>query len=225
MSEVATTFSDRHRLRVGDFLSPESAAALHDRLMASDAWKWVLNSGPKVFEIDRASRRAMGAAKLADLDDAVANAATDQFQFRYETIRAPDDRALRGNGPVDLFANFMNSPQMLDWFRQVTGLADIAHIDAQATLYGAGDFLTEHDDAVEGKNRLAAYVLSLSPQWRAEWGGLLLFHDADEAVHGFVPSFNALSLFKVPQRHSVSQVTRFAGAPRLSITGWLRSRI
>jgi Rps23 Pro-64 3,4-dihydroxylase Tpa1-like proline 4-hydroxylase len=31
---------------------------------------------------------------------------------------------------------------------------------------------------VAGKNRVAAYVLNLTPRWRVEWGGLLMFHDA-----------------------------------------------
>jgi Rps23 Pro-64 3,4-dihydroxylase Tpa1-like proline 4-hydroxylase len=44
----------------------------------------------------------------------------------------------------------------------------------------------------------------------------------DDVTFGLSPRFNALHLFKVPQRHSVSLVAPFAGAPRLSITGWLR---
>ncbi|MFD1789097.1 2OG-Fe(II) oxygenase family protein, partial [Sphingomonas floccifaciens] len=65
---------------------------------------------------------------------------------------------------------------------------------------------------------------ALTPQWRPEWGGLLLFHDDREVAHGFVPGFNTLNLFRVPQRHSVSEVTRAAPHRRYSITGWLRSR-
>jgi Rps23 Pro-64 3,4-dihydroxylase Tpa1-like proline 4-hydroxylase len=68
-------------------------------------------------------------------------------------------------------------------------------------------------------------VFGLTPQWRIEWGGLLLFHGADGQVErGFVPRFNSLALFAVPQLHSVSMVTRAAPYRRYSITGWLRSR-
>ena len=61
--------------------------------------------------------------------------------------------------------------------------------------------------------------------WRAEWGGLLLFKDdAGEVVEAFTPGFNVLNVFRVPQAHAVSMVTPFAGAPRLSITGWWRTQ-
>ena len=65
---------------------------------------------------------------------------------------------------------------------------------------------------------------SIHAGWRADWGGLLLFQDADGHVsEGYVPKFNALNLFAVPQTHAVSQVASFATASRLSITGWIRS--
>ncbi len=35
-----------------------------------------------------------------------------------------------------------------------------------------------------------------------------------------MPHWNALSLFKVPQAHSVSLVSPWAGEPRYAITGW-----
>ena len=69
----------------------------------------------------------------------------------------------------------------------------------------------------------AAYVFGLSPDWRTEWGGLLLFHRAGGEVEGLTPAFNTLNLFAVPQLHSVSQVTRAAPMRRYSIPGWLRS--
>ena len=64
----------------------------------------------------------------------------------------------------------------------------------------------------------------MTPHWRAEWGGLLLFHDdSGDTRRGLVPRFNCLNLFAVPQSHSVSQVATYAGATRLSVTGWLRA--
>ena len=39
-----------------------------------------------------------------------------------------------------------------------------------------------------------------------------------------VPHFNLLNLFAVGQPHGVSQVATYAPRPRISVTGWLRSR-
>jgi SM-20-related protein len=66
-------------------------------------------------------------------------------------------------------------------------------------------------------------VLNLTPGWRAEWGGLLLFHDADGHVaEAYAPKFNTLNIFRVPQWHSVSQVASYVDQDRLAITGWIR---
>jgi Rps23 Pro-64 3,4-dihydroxylase Tpa1-like proline 4-hydroxylase len=39
-------------------------------------------------------------------------------------------------------------------------------------------------------------------------------------IKGFIPRFNALNLFTVPQRHNVSAVPPVAPVDRFSITGW-----
>jgi len=120
---------------------------------------------------------------------------------------------------------FLNSPQFLWFARDLTGMADIAFTDAQATRYRAGHFLPAHDDNTSGTNRLAAYVLSFTSAWRPKWGGLLEFlDDASQVEAGFVPSFNALKLFRVPMTHYVSIVAPYATVGRYSITGWLRAR-
>jgi Rps23 Pro-64 3,4-dihydroxylase Tpa1-like proline 4-hydroxylase len=108
--------------------------------------------------------------------------------------------------------------------RSVTADPACAYCDAQATRYRAGDFLTAHDDDVDGKHRLYAYVLNLTSSWRADWGGVLAFYNAEGHVAaGFTPRFNALNLFRVPSTHAVTQVADFVTASRLSITGWIRA--
>jgi SM-20-related protein len=213
------------RVSIAPFLSPESAEALRAHLAAREDWKLVMNAGANVYEMPKAAAAALSDAQRATLDRKLGESAVWGFQYRYESIRVPDDPGARAASGtlLDAFATFLSSASVLDMLRAVTG-GTIDFADAQATAYGPGHFLTRHDDAVEGKHRQAAYVLGLSPQWRAEWGGLLLFHGAeDEIDHGFVPQFNALRLFRVPAQHSVSCVWPFAPQPRLSVTGWLRS--
>ncbi len=120
---------------------------------------------------------------------------------------------------------FINAPPFLDLMRRITGDAAIDYADGQATLYRAGDFLTTHDDAVEGKNRRAAYVFGFTPGWLTDWGGLLAFPDSQGHLsEAYLPGFNTLNLFRVPMRHAVTQVSGFVAAPRLSVTGWLRQK-
>jgi Rps23 Pro-64 3,4-dihydroxylase Tpa1-like proline 4-hydroxylase len=120
---------------------------------------------------------------------------------------------------------FLNSSEFLGFSREITGFESIEYADAQATLYRSGHFLTAHDDNTAGAKRLAAYVLSFTPAWRPEWGGLLEFLDETGQVErGYVPGFNTLKLFRVPMTHYVSMVAPSAMAGRYSITGWLRAR-
>ena len=104
----------------------------------------------------------------------------------------------------------------------ITGIADPVFTDGQVTAYGHGDFLTGHDDDLAGSGRAAAFVLGLTPQWRLEWGGLLMFHELGQVPFwGMGPQFNTLDLFAVPKYHSVSLVSPAAPRRRYSITGWL----
>ena len=223
---LAARFRAAGRLHIPDVLDPEGAARLHGLLRASHEWRLVLNQGDKVFELDRAAQAALDLTARARLEAAVHAAARYDFQYMFESIRVPDEdeaRRQRGDGLAD-FARFLSSPETVALLRHITGRPAIDFADAQATAYGLGHFLSAHDDAVAGKNRQAAYVYGLSPAWRPEWGGLLLFHGADGHIEeAYVPMFNSLTLFAVPQAHSVSMVAPFAAARRYSVTGWLRS--
>lgn len=146
------------------------------------------------------------------------------FQYVFENYPLFDQyQAGERIHPLARVHEFLNSPNFLQFSREVTGLADIVFADSQATRYLPGHFLTEHDDDVAGKHRLAAYVLGFTPEWRADWGGILQFIDADGHIaEGYVPRYNVLNLFRVPQKHSVSYVAPAAAQARYSIIGWLR---
>lgn len=221
----ARCYAREGRVAIAPFLTEASAAALREHLLARDDWTRVMNAGDRVYELPRAAAASLTADQRELLDRKLGEAAVCGFQYRYESIRIADDPEARGDTLLDRFANFLDSPPVLALVRTVTAVP-IDFLDAQATAYGPGDFLTAHDDDVAGKNRRAAYVFGLTRGWRAEWGGLLLFHGAEgEIAHGFVPGFNTLRLFAVPVLHSVSPVWPYAPETRLSVTGWARSRV
>jgi len=213
-------------VRIASFLPEERAVALHHELRGRSDWIQLFNSGDKLFELDRAAQAALDAERKADLDHAIYAGAREGFQYRYETIRVPDGESARRASPDSLarFALDLSSGATRDLLREVTGASDIRFADAQATAYSPGDFLTGHDDRFPGKDRRAAYVLSLTPMWRIEWGGLLIMHGDEHAgARAYPPLMNVLTLFRVPRMHSVSEVSRAAAYRRYSITGWLRA--
>lgn len=217
-------FAAEGRVRIHGLLAGDAATQLHAALRGRDDWRQVINSGDKVFELDRAARAAMPLAQAAALDEAVRNSARHGFQYRYETLRLSDGD---GSGPsgdpiLSPFTRWLSEGAARAALRRLVGTPDIAFADGQATAYAPGDFLTGHTDAVPGKTRRAAYVLGLNPEWRVEWGGLLLFHGDGGRIVGQVPGFNTLDVFTVPQVHSVSRVAPEAPYRRYAITGWLR---
>ncbi|MHA7820187.1 MAG: 2OG-Fe(II) oxygenase [Erythrobacter sp.] len=223
--ELARAFARDGFVSIPDILDPDCAARLHGALRAREDWVQAINSGEKLIELDRTTRASMNVEQKSQLDTAVYAGARYHFQFRYETIRVPDeqDARLASADPLARFAHWWSTGEARELLRTVCGMPKIEFADAQATAYSPGDFLTEHSDDVAGKNRLAAYVLGLTPKWRLEWGGMLVFHpEGDDSARALVPGFNRLNLLRVPRSHSVSEVTRAAAYRRYSITGWLR---
>lgn len=224
LAALAQAYRRDGHVSIEPFLTTEAATLLRNHLLARSDWVLVMNAGDKVYEFPREAVAALTSEQRATLERKLGQAALRGFQYRYETIRIPDAPDARGDSVLDAFAAFMSSPAVIDLLREISE-APVDFTDVQATGYGPGHFLTRHDDDVAGKGRRAAYVLGLTPDWRAEWGGLLLFHnEAGDIGHGYGPAFNALRLFRVPAVHSVSHVWPFAPEPRLSVTGWARSR-
>jgi SM-20-related protein len=216
-------------------LAATGRAQLHDLL--TGAYAEHLRAEADLPEFNVVTRRSTGhvdlpAAWLHSLEphqrqalgQAVQAAATDEFQYLFDNYPIYDMAASKTVEPVWAeLIGFLNGEAFLGLMRQVTGEPRIALADAQLTRFRRGHFLTAHDDTAEGKQRYYAYVLSLTPGWRIDWGGLLAFHDDEGNVgEAFTPRFNTLNLLKVPAPHSVTQVALSAGADRVSITGWLR---
>lgn len=226
LAQGTAAYRAQGHARVEPVLHDAGARALAASLDESAPWVRVLNQADKVWDLGREALAELGPQRQAALVEAVHAQARDGFQFLYDSLRVSEDAAERSARglPVDALLEALNTQPWLDAFRTLTGVPDIRMVDGQATRYLPGHFLTAHDDNVAGKNRVAAYILSLTPDWRTEWGGLLQFHDASgDVAHALRPRFNALHLLRVPQVHSVSYVAPFAGRARLSITGWLRT--
>ncbi|HEV2818226.1 MAG TPA: 2OG-Fe(II) oxygenase family protein [Allosphingosinicella sp.] len=225
VDELARAYAAEGRVRIYGLLA-EGAVELHDHLAGRQDWIHLISTGEGVLELDPAARARLGAAEWEAITRGAHERARAGFQYRYQALRVPDEEEIaEGDDLVCAFARLMQGAPMLDLLRAVTGAGGLTFTDGQATAYGSGDFLTGHDDDVAGKDRLAAYVFGLTQNWRLEWGGLLLFHGPhDRTATALAPRFNSLDLFRVPQQHSVSEVTFAAPHRRFSVTGWLRSR-
>lgn len=224
---LATAFeAGGKRLHIPGVLAADSAEAVADVLEAETRWKTTVAAGGAFLELPLNGRVAEDPAKQSWLDEAAVDGSSPLTQYIFDTRRLTADReagASKGDA-ADHVLDFLNSEAFIAFARTVTGDDRIDLADAQASRYRPGHVLTAHNDVSPGKNRLYGYVLNFSRDWRADWGGNLVFHGEDGHIqHGWVPAFNALNLFVVPTRHAVTQVASFAAKDRLSIVGWLRS--
>jgi SM-20-related protein len=214
------------RLQIVDFLRHDGAMALFRQLVESREWRLAINRGARTEDFPLTDFATWPETKREELDRAVIRDGRSGFQFRYQTIRLPEYGSGSEAPPPLLkqFVEFLGSAEMIAFMRTLTGAEEIVFADGHASRYEPGHFLTAHDDTNVDMGRRAAYVLNLTPQWRPDWGGLLLFYDErGNVVRGFTPAFNVLNIFRVPQPHSVSWVTPLAGAARYAVTGWLRA--
>jgi SM-20-related protein len=212
-------------VQVHELFEPAVADELATMLETFMAWELIFSDehgGGQGLSADQL--RALGPERLRKQIEGVVTRARENFAywyFRYPMIGAYIGGRDPGH-PIHRVSEFINSDEFLEFGRAVTGETAVNKADGQATMFRSGHFLNLHDDTGVGERR-AAYTLGFTRRWRADWGGQLLFHDAaGDVTRGFGPRFNVLTLFRAPQWHSVAPVAAYAGAPRISIAGWLR---
>jgi Rps23 Pro-64 3,4-dihydroxylase Tpa1-like proline 4-hydroxylase len=225
---LSAEFERTGRLQVRDVLTADSAAALQQIVAAQTPWGLAWQAGsdarPQLIRAEQLS--AMAARERPAL---AARAAADPgYGFAYHSYPLVSAYLERWNpgSPHERLLEDLNAPTMLGFMRDVTGMTAIVKMDGQATLYGPGHFLRPHSDAESERGRLIAYVLNMTVgEWRPDWGGYLNFFDKNwDIERAFRPRFNSLNLFRVPQWHSVGEVSANAPLARYAVTGWARDR-
>ena len=223
LAALAQAYKARNRIQIRDLLQPIPAEDLHKMLAQTTPWKLVYYDQGNVVALTSDELQALSPQDRAQRIAGVYSNARNNFGFIYQAFLMAENYAERRfpGHPLHSVLEFINSEPFLNIVRKVSGIDSITSADGQATLYVPGHFLNSHDDKIAGHKRRVAYVLNMSKNWNPDWGGLLQFYDAEKSVDQvFVPRFNSLSLFTVPQDHAVTAVAPYAPAGRFAITGW-----
>lgn len=225
LARAAKAFARTGVAVIENALDFECAAALASAMTDAPGFNLVTRIENRHRDFDAAAMAALAPDPRARFEQLVADEARAGFQYLYETFPLYD-AGRQGRALAPAFKgglHLVQSPEFLAFARKVCWSEQISFADAQLTRFQPGHFLSEHDDDVAGKQRVAAYVLQLCRGWRADYGGVLNFLTPDgEIRRGLVPGFNRLVVFSVPRPHAVSAVASFAPRPRLAMTGWLR---
>jgi SM-20-related protein len=224
LAPYCADFERLGRVRIPNILKPEFAEEVNAALQQAP-WSAIFQLNGKTASVAPQDFAAASREDLVKLRKQIFTETLKGFQYSYLSLKLKEakDASWDSKQVLPALSEFLNSDECLNIGRTVSGFGDIQSITAQATHYTRESFLCAHDDIADHKNnRLVAYVLGFSKDWISDWGGLLQFFDKEggDVIESYIPSFNGLTLFRVPQWHSVSFVTPFARVPRLSVTGW-----
>jgi SM-20-related protein len=218
------TFREDGIVVISPFLASAEVEELRDSVEECAEWEIQLKGKePRVYRFAKEQLNKWPPAQVKALRKIVAADLENDFHFVFDRFPIVEEGEESGeeDNPLADFGRFLSNPTMLDLVRYISSDGRITSASAFCSRYSAGDYLTVHNDKDPDTDRVVAYVFGLTKDWRPEWGGLLLFHDDEGHIQiGLSPKFNSLTLFRVPRRHSVSQVASFCPEQRLSISGW-----
>jgi SM-20-related protein len=225
LNDARTVFRRQGRVFLPAFLQASGVHQLAQRLSSDLPFHVTMNKvDASVAKVAEAELARAGEDFQRRLMTAVYGASVTGFRYFYSQFEF--DQHLQESSAVGELSRevwaFLQSAPFLTAIGRIIGVPDLQRASGQASRYAPGHFLTRHDDDVPNSGRRAAFVLYLSAEWQADWGGLLQFIDRDGHVaEAYTPTFNSLALFRVPSSHSVSMVTPLAPIPRLAISGWV----
>lgn len=230
-ADLAEQFARNRRIQIRNVLTDPTAEALRAALAQTTPWGMALQAAdgePQDFRVEELRQQAHAQRAQALNKEVHEAAAKGHYSFRY--ARYPMVKAYQEGwnpgGLHDVLIEYINTEPFLELVRQVTRIPELKKADGQATLFGPQHFLGLHQDQQLDEGWRIAYVLNMTAlEWRPDWGGYLLFFDDDgDVIEGYMPRFNTLNLFAVPQHHAVSFVPPFAPQGRIAISGWFRDQ-
>lgn len=211
------------RVQIPDFLQPASAEMLHNAIETNKNWYLAYTENGQGVESSMDEIRQLQPAQRQKFINNINLRASSDFQYCFVQYYVSEavKRGENSGHPLHAIEDFINGKSWLSFITRLTG-ESVTYSDGMVSIYGPGHYLTEHDDTHPDRDRVVAYVISLTKNWNKNWGGHLAFYDRDGNIEqAFVPRFNALNIFTVPQSHAVQIVAPFARQGRKSITGWV----
>lgn len=224
--DFASSYAANKFVQIQNVFEPALAEAIAE-VLKQVPWRLCYHD-PEVgtVQLTQAEIQSIGQQGMAQRMQKVMALASQNHGYCYNTLHLTRDLppSMDASHPLRQLTDFLLGDEFLSFGGTVIGHPNITQVDAHATLYTRGSFLTRHVDEGHNRERRAAFTLSFCANWQTDWGGLLMFLDKQttDVTSAWVPRFNALTIFDGLRVHSVSPVSPFAGGGRYSIAGWLR---
>jgi SM-20-related protein len=224
VEEFGAYFRAHRRLHISEFLERHCSEALYHHLKEDVTWSSFLSINRRRYEAAaevQRTYRSRQRRQLANLAYSTARQGDYAYFHDGSAVISPD--CSNGSSLLARLAKFLNSGTFKDFIRRVSGIEEVAFVDARALRFCAGHFMTYGHEQISAdanaKCRLL-YYYNLTPSWRPEWGGLLEFRgNKGYIVEAQLPCFNCLDLFPWSQGHWISFVSPFADGENYSVSG------
>jgi SM-20-related protein len=225
VEKYARLFRERRRVQVPELFAPNVAEEL-ERVLQQLPYRLVCqNDAEQNMLLTRQDLQAMSPDERRKFEMGIRERAARSIGYTYQMYPMILARLQDWDPghPIHAVTDFFNSPPFLEFARQLISFAGLTKIDVHASQYLAGHYLTTHTDDDATQHGRAAYTIGFSRDWRADWGGLLLFfNDKGDVEQGLLPRFNTLTVFDGMRPHTVTAISAFTPRPRLSFAGWFR---
>jgi SM-20-related protein len=207
---LSAAFKAQGRLLIRDFFTAEVADALA-RNLYGHPWTLQYRDGQGDNHVEMSALEALSEAERNGLTQQIIAKAQTDFQFSFYAYSATQAAKDGEEHLLARFVRYMASEDFLAPMRELTGKADLRTVYAQATMYGPGSFLLIHNDEVGKEQRRVAYVINLTRNWRADWGGLLHFVDEPGSVIPCFPCRSHISFLTLHLSHKAREPQLRAG--------------
>ena len=221
--EFASTLQEKGRVQIKNIFSDKTADHLYNLIKQNKTWYLAYNEGDQYYESILQEFEKMPAHLKQQFMNNIYRRARTSFQYlfqQYYITQAVEKGEEKGH-PLHVMHDFVNADPFMSFMKKLTGEDNIRFIESFVSSYGPGHFLTDHDDTHDKNDRVVAYTIGMTKNWKKDWGGHLAFFDDDGNIkQALMPSFNTLSVFLIPQPHAVQFVAPFAQMNRVSFLGW-----
>ena len=217
LDELKEEYEKLNIIQINNILDESLAEALFKQAFLEK--NWILSTGFSKNKFQKPTSKQFENANSLQIKNVNNHFKNDEFTYVFH-------RTMNNNKPNFLefcIRKQLNSEKFINMINKITNRSVTQLSTLFLSKYKSNHFLSPHSDKGNGK---VAFVLNLSKFWKPQYGGILNFLDEsrENIIKSFVPNFNNLILFEVPEDgdkpHFVSHVAPNIKHNRYAITGW-----
>jgi SM-20-related protein len=219
-------YAFQRRVHIVDFLDVASAEHVYRLLSTDTPWGFAYHDGAAGRYMSMRDLEGLTRGRSERVAKALQEAVQQQnFSFGYHHF--PLSLVTTGESGThnehEELHEFLGAENILSIMRDISGKPDITQAEIQADLFSPMHFLGLHKGEQKYKNQIG-FALTFARHWHPDWGGHLNFHaESGDVIQGIMPRFNCLTLYELPQNHSISIVPTSANEKLFMLRGLYHS--